>query len=69
MSVNYSRAQAMVLADKYAVAKSQFFEEFAELCKRYFVVDSITTDTMMDEHLQVQINLTVKKVKPQPRLQ
>lgn len=62
-SQNYKRAQAMVLSDKYNMAKSQFFEEFSTLANRYFVVDSLQNETYSDEDLQVVITLSIKKVK------
>ena len=62
-SLNYKRAQAMVLSDKYNMAKSQFFEEFSALANRYFLIDSLQSETYSDEDLQVVITLSIKKVK------
>lgn len=62
-SQNYKRAQAMVLSDKFNMAKSQFFEEFSALANRYFVVGALRSEAYSDEDLQVVITLSVKKVK------
>lgn len=68
-SQNYKRAQAMVLSDKYNMAKTQFFEEFSAMANRYFVVDSLQSETYSDEDLQVVITLSIKKVKQARRPQ
>lgn len=62
-SVSYNRAKAMVLNDKYNSVKEQFNSDLAALANRYFVVDSIVSDAVDCDGLQIAVTLTVKKVK------
>ncbi len=64
-SVNYQRAQTMVLCDKYNLNKTQFYAELAQLAKKYFELESIYAELERSKNLQVTITLSVKKVKPQ----
>ena len=63
MSQNYDRARAMVLMDKYNSASNDFYAEFTALAKRYFIVDAIRSDVLLDDNLQIVITMAVKKVK------
>ena len=62
-SLSYDRAKAMVLADKYNSVKEQFNSDLAALVNRYFVVDSIVSDVIDCDQLQIAVTLSVKKVK------
>lgn len=66
-SVNYQRAQTMVLCDKYNLNKTQFYEDLTRLAKKYFELECILATLECDKNLQVTITLNVKKVKPQCR--
>lgn len=63
MSRYYNRAKAMVLNDKYNAVKEQFNSELTALVNRYFVVDSIVSDVIDCEQLQIGVTISVKKVK------
>lgn len=63
-TVNFERAKAMVLNDKFNYRKTEFFEELSKLVSRYMEYDGLTVETSVGKSNNMIINISVKKVKP-----
>ncbi|MCM1533978.1 MAG: hypothetical protein NC099_04925 [Corallococcus sp.] len=63
-SDSYSRAQAMILCDKYNLGKTEFFKELSSLAAKYVEYDAMTVETYEDNGLNIVVTITAKKVKP-----
>lgn len=62
-SIDYKRAQAMVLSDKYNMSRTDFFKQLAELASKHFEYDGMTVDMYSGDNLNVVVTISVKKVK------
>ena len=64
-SSNYTRAQAMIMDDKYNLSRTEFFKELRELVAKYMECEALTVDTYSDGNLNIVITICAKKLYKQ----
>ena len=66
-SMEYARAEAMVLQDKFNYRQTDFFNELNKLVARYMEYDGVTVETHCGGNSNMIITISVKKIKPSAR--
>ena len=60
MNPIYTRAQQMILADKFKSNKQDFFKELTHLLNAYLDYDCLTLETIQGKTLNIVITVTLK---------
>ena len=60
MNQIYTRAQQMILADKFKHNKHDFFKELTQLLNAYIDYDCVTVETMQGKSLNMVITVSLK---------
>ncbi len=60
MNQIYTRAQQMILADKFKHNKQDFFKELTQLLNAYIDYDCVTVETMQGKSLNMVITVSLK---------
>ena len=63
-SKQFSRAEAMVLHDKFNYRQTEFFAELNKLVSRYMIYDSMTLELEQGAKSNMVVTISVKKIKP-----
>lgn len=56
----YSRAQQMLLSDRFKHNKEDFFRQLTQLLNDYVNYDCVTVETMQGKNLNMVITVTLK---------
>lgn len=60
MNKIYTRAQQMLLTDKFKYNKQDFFRELTQLLNAYVDYDCVTVETMQGKNLNMVITVSLK---------
>ena len=60
MNKIYTRAQQMLLTDKFKHNKQDFFRELTQLLNAYVDYDCVTVETMQGKNLNMVITVSLK---------